>query len=92
MVTVLTVRVCQILYFMVQLLFTSGHVCVAGAITRLQAPNADYVFEFSLVELYGGAHLAFTESVTVQSTRVVGDDTATIIIGPQQTLDIDGVS
>ena len=71
-----------------------SNVCchVTGAITRLQAPNDDYQFEFSIVEIYGGAHLVFTGSVTVQSTRVVGDDTGAIVIGPSQTLDINGVS
>ena len=63
-----------------------------GAIAQLQAPTPDYTFVFSLVEMYGGAHLAFPDNVTVESTMVVGDDTSTILIGPHQTLDINGVS
>ena len=63
-----------------------------GAITRLIAPSDDHVFEFSIVEIYGGAHLAFTANSSVSATMVVGDDTGKIIMGPGQTLDINGVS
>ena len=63
-----------------------------GAITRLIGPTDDHVFEFSIVEIYGGTHLAFTSNSSVRATRVVGDDTGKIIVGPHQMLDINGVS
>ena len=57
----------------------------------LNAPSEDYGFEFSIVEIYRGAHLAF-EGASMTSTQVVGDDTGAISVAPGQLLKIETVS
>ena len=43
--------------------------------------------EFTLIELYGGAHLTFCgDVVAVTAVSLVGDDTSYVHIPPQQIL------
>ena len=49
--------------------------------------------EFTLIELYGGAHLTFFgDVVTTTAVSLVGDDTGYIHIPPQQLLRLTEVS
>lgn len=55
----------------------------AGAIAYLYAPNDNYTFDFTHVELYGGAHLTLDGKNTVLKTEIMyGDDTGHLHIGP----------
>ena len=59
----------------------------AGAVAFLQASEIGHVTEFTLIELYGGAHLTFYgDVVAVTAVSLVGDDTSYIHIPPQQIL------
>ena len=61
----------------------------SGAITILQAPEDGHTFEFTYLELYGGAQLAVNGTgAGVVAKRIYGDDSAQIHIAPGQTLDI----
>ncbi|KAI0241655.1 hypothetical protein LSAT2_021877, partial [Lamellibrachia satsuma] len=58
-----------------------------GAIAYLLPAIDDYEYTFTLVEVYGGAHLAFAGLETsVTTVSVVGDDTGYIHLAPRQTL------
>ena len=53
----------------------------------LQASDMAYATEFTLIELYGGAHLTFFgDVVAITAVSLVGDDTGYIHIPPQQLL------
>lgn len=65
----------------------------AGAIAYLLPAIDDYEYMFTLVEVYGGAHLAFAGLETsVTTVSVVGDDTGYIHLAPRQTLKYTEVS
>ena len=60
-----------------------------GAATYLVAPSAQYQFLFTLIEVYGAAHLAFLGNETKVSTvQANGDDTGYVYIGPGQTIEL----
>ena len=53
----------------------------------LRASEIAYATEFTLIELYGGAHLTFFgDVVAITAVSLVGDDTGYIHIPPQQVL------
>ena len=59
----------------------------------LQASEITYATEFTLIELYGGAHLTFFgDVVAITAVSLVGDDTSYIHIPPQQVLRLTEVS
>lgn len=63
-----------------------------GGIVHILAPSADFVYDFDLIELYGGAHVAFTgEGTTVKTLALDGDDTGYVHIAPGQILEINEV-
>ena len=65
----------------------------AGAVAFLQASEIGHVTEFTLIELYGGAHLTFYgDVVAVTAVSLVGDDTSYIHIPPQRVLRLTEVS
>ena len=69
------------------------HYVPAGAIAYLLPVTDDSEYFFTLVEVYGGAHLAFDGPQTSLTTvSVVGDDTGYIHLAPQQTLKYTEVS
>ena len=54
-----------------------------GAIAYLRPSNDNFTFDFTHVELYGGAHLTMNGTGTVLKTEVMyGDDTGHLHIGP----------
>lgn len=58
----------------------------------MQLSPSDVTHEFSLIEIYGGSHLVFeTNTTTVTTARIVGDDTSYISMREGQTLDINEV-
>ena len=60
-----------------------------GATASIQAPTDDHVFEFTHIEIYGGAHLWVNGTrATVETLRIYGDDTGHFHIGPNQTLEL----
>ncbi|XP_038052472.1 uncharacterized protein LOC119725183 [Patiria miniata] len=64
-----------------------------GAIAYLLPATDDFVYEFTLIEIYGGAELTFDRNNTiVRSGEVVGDDTGYLHVAPNHTLDINKVS
>ena len=64
-----------------------------GATACIQAPADDHTFEFTYIEIYGGAHLWVNGTRTrVETFRIYGDDTGHFHIGPNQTLEITEVS
>lgn len=59
----------------------------------LQASEIAHATEFTLIELYGGAHLTFYgDVVAITTVSLVGDDTSYIHIPPQQLLRLTEVS
>jgi hypothetical protein len=65
---------------------------VVGAIALLQTSAGDgpFEFDFSLIELYGSAHLAFSgEGTKVKVGQVLGDDSGHLHLAPNQTMDMD---
>ncbi|KAK3576661.1 hypothetical protein CHS0354_004945 [Potamilus streckersoni] len=59
----------------------------SGAIAYLLPPQDDFTYDFTQVELYGGAHLTFGGNrTTVITMRLFGDDTGHIHIPPYHTL------
>ena len=69
------------------------HYVPTGAIAYLLPVTDDSEYFFTLVEVYGGAHLAFDGPQTsVTTVSVVGDDTGYIHLAPQQTLKYTEVS
>ena len=63
-----------------------------GGIAYLLPPLDDFAYEFTLIEIYGGAELTFDRNRTVvRSEEVVGDDTGYLHVGPYHTLDINKV-
>ncbi|XP_052779121.1 uncharacterized protein LOC128216566 [Mya arenaria] len=64
-----------------------------GAIVHLQPPSDNYVFEFTHVELYGGAHLTLNGTgITLKTDFLYGDDSAHLHLGPGHKLEQTEVS
>lgn len=62
---------------------------LAGAVAFLIPKYDGFVFDFTLVEIYGGSHLTLEGSnVTVRSIKVIGDDTGHFHVGPYHTLEL----
>ena len=60
-----------------------------GATAAIQAPADDHTFDFTHIEIYGGAHLWVNGTRTkIETQRIYGDDTGHFHIGPNQTLEI----
>lgn len=60
-----------------------------GATAYIEAPADDHTFEFTHVEIYGGAHLWVNGTrAKVETLRIYGDDTGHLHIGPNQILEI----
>lgn len=56
-------------------------------------PSDDYTFQFTHVELYGGAHLALNGTGTTLRTEFMyGDDSGHLHIGPSQAFELTEVS
>jgi len=63
-----------------------------GAIVHLQPPSANYTFDFTHVELYGGAHMTLNGTDTTLRTQFMyGDDTGHLHIGPTQRFELTDV-
>ena len=59
----------------------------------LDAPQEDFVYDFTLVEVYGAAHLVFPrKGAQLKVDTIYGDDTSYIHVPPDNTLDIIGTS
>lgn len=62
---------------------------LAGAVAFLIPKYDGFVFDFTLVEIYGGSHLTLAGSnVTVRSIKIIGDDTGHFHVGPYHTLEL----
>ena len=62
---------------------------IVGATAWINAPEDDHTFEFTHIEIYGGAHLWVKGTNTrINTERIYGDDTGHFHIGPGQTLEI----
>ncbi|WAR25690.1 hypothetical protein MAR_011394 [Mya arenaria] len=73
--------------------FHSGLIQAKGAIVHLQPPSDNYVFEFTHVELYGGAHLTLNGTgITLKTDFLYGDDSAHLHLGPGHKLEQTEVS
>ena len=60
---------------------------LSGAIAFLIPEYDGFLYDFTLVEIYGGSHLTLGGSnVTVRSIKVVGDDTGHFHVGPSHAL------
>ncbi|XP_033745593.1 uncharacterized protein LOC117331107 [Pecten maximus] len=60
-----------------------------GAIAFLYPPMDDFVYDFTTVEIYGGAHLTtIGNRTTIKTLKVVGDDTGHLHIPPTHTLEL----
>ncbi|KAL5013117.1 hypothetical protein ScPMuIL_007387 [Solemya velum] len=60
-----------------------------GAIAYLRPATESFEFDFTLMELYGNAHLTFLGNNTrVKAFRIVGDDSAHLHVAPYHTLEI----
>ena len=63
-----------------------------GGVAHLLSPEG-FTHQFTLIEIYGGAHLVFPPNrTTVETTAVYGDFTGYIHIPPGNTLNMTGVS
>ncbi|KAK7475580.1 hypothetical protein BaRGS_00033169, partial [Batillaria attramentaria] len=59
-----------------------------GGIAYLLPKTADYVYDFTILELYGGAHLTFSGTRTkVKAIQIVGDDTGHLHVAPSHTVE-----
>ncbi|XP_066271773.1 uncharacterized protein [Branchiostoma lanceolatum] len=64
-----------------------------GAIAYLFPPEDDFEYEFTLIEVYGSAHLTVKGNrTTIRATQVLGDDTGHVHLPPYHTLHITEVS
>ncbi|XP_077861759.1 uncharacterized protein LOC144342564 [Saccoglossus kowalevskii] len=64
-----------------------------GAIAILLPLVEDYTYEFTDIEIYGGAELAFSANTTMVKTQYIyGDDTGYVHVAPYQTLEVNAVS
>lgn len=62
---------------------------LAGAVAFLIPQYDGFLFDFTLVEIYGGSHLTLAGSnVTVRSIKVIGDDTGHFHVGPSHTFEL----
>jgi hypothetical protein len=56
-------------------------------VAYLLPPGDDFEYQFSYMELYGGAHLVFPGNGTrITVETIVGDDTGYLHVGPGQTV------
>lgn len=63
--------------------------CYSGAIAYLLPSKPSHEYDFTLIELYGNAHLTFLGNNTkVKVYRVVGDDSAHLHVAPFHTFKI----
>ena len=61
----------------------------SGGISFLLPTSDDFVYDFTIVEIYGGAHLTMNGTrIRVKSIKVVGDDTGHFHIPPYHTLEL----
>lgn len=73
--------------------FKITFVLLPGAVTYLNPEADNFVYNFTLVEVYGAAHLYFPRKGTVLKVDTIyGDDTGYIHVAPRSTLNITGVS
>lgn len=63
-----------------------------GGVAHLLS-TADYTHKFTLIEIYGGAHLVFPPArATIETTAIYGDFTGYIHVPPNNKLNMTGVS
>ena len=73
----------------ITIIFSNLSFNYTGATACIQAPTDDHVFQFTHIEIYGGAHLWVNGTgATVETLRIYGDDTGHFHIGPNQTLEL----
>ncbi|KAI8481431.1 hypothetical protein Bbelb_408050 [Branchiostoma belcheri] len=64
-----------------------------GAVAYLLPPEDEFEYEFTLIEVYGSAHLTVSGNrTTIRATQVLGDDTGYVHLPPYHTLHITEVS
>ena len=65
----------------------------SGAVAYLNPPSDNFVYNFTLIEIYGGGHLVFRRAGTeVKVDTIYGDDTGYIHVPPSNTLNMTGTS
>lgn len=63
--------------------------CLTGAVAFLLPTSDGFVYDFTMVEIYGGAHLTVNgTNIHIKSVKVVGDDTGHLHIPPHHTLEL----
>ena len=68
-------------------------ILLTGAIAFVSAPIDGYQFDFTVIEVYGAAHLAFLGNRTnVSTVYAYGDDTGYVYIAPYQAIELTEVS
>ena len=67
--------------------------CTPGAVAYLNPPSDNFIYDFTLIEVYGGGHLVFPRAGTeVHVDTIYGDDTGYIHVPPFNTLNMTGTS
>ena len=79
---------------MLSLVFNIGHIfCSLGAVAHLNPPSDNFVYDFTLIEVYGGGHLVFPRAGTEVRVDIInGDDTGYVHVPPFNTLNMTGTS
>lgn len=63
-------------------------VFLTGGIAYLLPKTSDFVYDFTILEIYGGAHLTFNGTRTkVKSIQIIGDDTGHLHVAPGHILE-----
>lgn len=64
-----------------------------GAVAYLNPPSDNFIYDFTLIEVYGGGHLFFPRAGTeVRVDTIYGDDAGYIHVPPFNTLNMTGTS
>ena len=64
-----------------------------GAVAYLNPPSDNFMYNFTLIEVYGGGHLFFPRAGTeVRVDTIYGDDAGYIHVAPFNTLNMTGTS
>ncbi|KAJ7340196.1 hypothetical protein OS493_002927 [Desmophyllum pertusum] len=65
----------------------------SGAVAYLNPPSDNFLYDFTLIEIYGGGQLVFPRAGTeVRVDTIYGDDTGYIHVPPFNTLNMTGTS
>ena len=59
-----------------------------GGVAYLLPPSDGFLYDFTILEMYGGAHLTFNGTATkVKAVQIVGDDTGHLHVAPGHTVE-----